>query len=115
MPTAYYVNDLGSLTRWQVVRFLYPLQGGVCLICGRYLRRVEASIDHVIPRALGGPHGIRNWALAHRRCNTLKGARLPTDEERRRHRRLVRKITIAIWRMRLAALIRAIIIREKAA
>ncbi|MDH4077360.1 MAG: HNH endonuclease [Acidimicrobiia bacterium] len=35
------------------------------------------SIDHLVPLALGGDDIRANVALAHHRCNSLKGATLP--------------------------------------
>ena len=102
-PLGYYGNELGSLSRLDVVSFLFSVQGSVCVICGRYMRKAGASIDHVIPRALGGPHHIMNWALAHRPCNTRKGCQMPTAEQLARHWIIQRKIRRAIFWMRVLA------------
>jgi len=99
----YYGNEIGNLTRQQIVDFLYAVAGRTCIICGRYLRRVHASIDHVIPRSKGGAHHVTNWALAHRACNGEKGNRMPTAEELARHRRSQRRIFLAILRIRLTS------------
>lgn len=62
---------------------LFIEQRGLCYICGgRMLRerelgpRLMASIDHVIPKARGGTNHRSNLRLAHRMCNSWKGARL---------------------------------------
>lgn len=102
-PLNWYSNSLGNLSRLDVVDFLYSVQGSVCLICSRYLRKAEATIDHVVPRRRGGPHHILNWALAHQACNHAKGHRWPTAEELARHARLVSKIQRALFWMRLVA------------
>lgn len=34
-----------------------------------------ATVDHIVPIAVGGPHRWWNVALAHRRCNTSRGAK----------------------------------------
>ena len=68
-------------------------QGGRCFHCGRPMG-ASATDDHLIPRAYGGQDVAGNVVLAHRRCNLLKGDRLPTPEEverlvvQRRHSRL---------------------------
>lgn len=62
-------------------RELARRDGTDCGICGEPvdmdLRRSESymcpSVDHVIPRALGGTHEPENLQLAHLRCNQLKG------------------------------------------
>jgi hypothetical protein len=47
-----------------------------CWLCQRNVKQGEASIDHVIPIARGGKHILSNVRLAHRSCNSRKGARL---------------------------------------
>lgn len=102
-PLSWYGNEVGNLSRLDVVGFLFALQGSVCGICGRYMRKASASIDHVIPRALGGPHHILNWMLAHRPCNARKAANLPSADQVARHRALQRKIRRALFWMRVLA------------
>lgn len=36
-----------------------------------------ASVDHVVPRALKGDNAAANRRLAHRRCNSRRGSRIP--------------------------------------
>lgn len=62
---------------------------GICWLCGRYVDWMDIevrdgtkiagdmypSIDHVIPISKGGKHSWDNIKLAHRICNTLKGAK----------------------------------------
>jgi len=53
-----------------------------CGLCHRKVsptakaRNRRASLDHVIPLSLGGPHTMANVQLAHLACNVRKGARL---------------------------------------
>ena len=96
---AYYGNELGNLSRHEVVQFLYALQGSICGICGKYLRRKLATIDHVIPRARGGAHDITNWMLAHARCNFAKADQMPSADQVRRHRKLAREIRFMFFRL----------------
>ena len=35
-----------------------------------------ATLDHIVPRSLGGPDEPSNLRLAHRRCNSVRGARI---------------------------------------
>jgi 5-methylcytosine-specific restriction endonuclease McrA len=99
----YYWNDHGVASRPDVTRFLYSVQGGVCLICGLYMRRRDATIDHVVPLGKGGAHSIKNWALAHASCNQTKADHLPTEQELARHRLILRRANRAIFRLRVGS------------
>lgn len=46
----------------------------VCGICGKKVRPKDLSFDHIIPLAKGGPHAPWNLQVAHRRCNSTRGA-----------------------------------------
>lgn len=61
--------------------------GWRCSICGDpvdsalfYPDPMAPSIDHVVPLALGGDDTTANVALAHLRCNWLKGDRITTGQ-----------------------------------
>lgn len=68
---------------------LWQAQNGLCYICGSkfppgWLSRdfveingLYPSLDHVVPRALGGSTDWTNTLLAHTKCNSLKGSRKP--------------------------------------
>ena len=56
--------------------------GWLCHICGSPVEPglghpdpMSASLDHVVPLALGGPHSPENVALSHLACNLSKGAK----------------------------------------
>ena len=62
---------------------------GKCLICGGPLRfdartGEGATIEHILPRNLGGGNDLRNLGVAHRRCNGEKGRRWDPPARRRR-------------------------------
>lgn len=61
---------------------LFRAQQGLCGLCGYRIDLREGTIDHVVPRALGG-RNVGNVLLAHLVCNNQKAARLPTFEELR--------------------------------
>jgi 5-methylcytosine-specific restriction endonuclease McrA len=63
---------------------LLKLQGGTCAYCGSHLNN-EYDVDHFIPVAKGGPHGLSNNVLSCRTCNLDKNANLP--EEFLQHRK----------------------------
>lgn len=58
--------------------------------CGRCGKKVNgrlkwphpwcATLDHIVPLALGGDHTYENVQLAHWRCNNEKGHRLAGDQ-----------------------------------
>lgn len=51
-----------------------------CHICGGHVTPQTWSLDHLIPLVHGGNHTPDNVALAHRRCNSRRGAgRLPAQ------------------------------------
>jgi 5-methylcytosine-specific restriction endonuclease McrA len=61
---------------------------GKCLICGGPLRfdattGEGATIEHIVPRSLGGSSDLPNLGITHGRCNGEKGRRW---DPRRRHR-----------------------------
>jgi len=58
--------------------------GWRCWLCGGAVDRDvppsfpgAPSVDHVVPRARGGTGTAANLRLAHRRCNTRRGSRMP--------------------------------------
>lgn len=72
---------------------LWLHQGGLCFHCGRPMpdpliqrerhrkRGESATIEHVLPRTLGGLTSWRNEVAACRACNAGKADRLPTAME----------------------------------
>jgi 5-methylcytosine-specific restriction endonuclease McrA len=78
-------------------------QGGLCFHCGKPVGGA-ATDDHLIPRAYGGADVPGNVVLAHRRCNQLKGDRLPTAEEVERLVAQRRRSRLGVWPPLLAIL-----------
>ncbi len=77
-------------------RLMDILQGGRCFYCGEPVG-AKATFDHVIPAAYGGINTPGNVVLAHRRCNRMKGDRLPTPEEIARLMRQRRGSRLGLW------------------
>ncbi len=51
-----------------------------CAICGKRVEAKDLSFDHSWPLSLHGPHSQDNQRVAHRRCNSKRGAgRLPVQ------------------------------------
>lgn len=48
--------------------------GMVCALCGKPIESErELTVDHIIPRAMGGATIYENCQLAHKKCNLDKG------------------------------------------
>lgn len=48
--------------------------GMVCALCGKPIEHeYELTMDHIIPRSLGGATVYKNCQLAHKKCNLAKG------------------------------------------
>lgn len=47
--------------------------GPHCWLCNREIIDETPRLDHVVPRAIGGSHGISNLRLAHELCNNRRG------------------------------------------
>lgn len=48
--------------------------GNRCHICGKKVKERDRSLDHLVPVSHGGAHIDTNVALAHRSCNSRRGA-----------------------------------------
>ncbi len=66
------------------VRSLASRDGYRCHVCGEdvdmqlpYNDRMAPTRDHIVPRRAGGGHDPSNLKLAHRSCNSRRGAPLP--------------------------------------
>lgn len=68
---------------------LWFAQHGICPLCGDLMphdddedgpddRQMVASIEHVIPRSLGGFNRLGNYVATHRGCNRARGDAPPT-------------------------------------
>jgi len=64
-------------------RNLFARDQNRCQYCGRKVRTSELSIDHVIPRSLGGKACWENLVCACAACNARKGGRTPAQANMR--------------------------------
>jgi len=48
---------------------------GICHVCCEPVTLKEATLEHVIPLSRGGRHTYKNTKVAHKKCNSRKGAR----------------------------------------
>ena len=72
----------GSIPRWRV-RALRATTliacGRRCVYCARHLTIDGATLDHVLPRCLGGVTDLTNVVVACRACNLSKGGLSPVE------------------------------------
>ncbi len=68
-------------------RNLYARDANRCQYCGQRFPTKELTIDHIMPRVMGGEHSWQNLVCACVKCNARKGGRTPVQA----HMRLVRK------------------------
>lgn len=68
--------NIPSLTHREI---LFDLQDGRCWICHQPMDLAApwghefVTIDHFVPRSLGGTSELANKLVAHRRCNCSRG------------------------------------------
>lgn len=58
-------------------RNIYARDGNKCQYCGKRFSIQELSIDHILPRSLGGKAAWGNVVAACTKCNGKKGGRTP--------------------------------------
>lgn len=65
---------------------LYERDGGICQLCGQKVDLQgsnAATVDHIIPRSVGGSDDWDNIQLAHQRCNSRKNTMDDADYKQR--------------------------------
>ncbi len=68
-------NDSAIINKW-----FRSLRGTIsCYWCRNPLRAIQASIDHIVPLASGGPHSLGNLCVSCRECNSRKRAKTLLD------------------------------------
>ena len=60
----------GSTTHWRKIRALIIKRDGCCQICGT---EENLTVDHVIPRRLGGTDELWNLQVLCKMHNSMKG------------------------------------------
>jgi 5-methylcytosine-specific restriction endonuclease McrA len=68
-------------------RNIYARDHNRCQYCGRKLPTTELSLDHVVPRNMGGRAEWENLVCACLKCNVKKGGRTPQQA----HMKLITK------------------------
>ena len=60
-------------------RNIYARDRNRCQYCGKHFSTSELSLDHIIPRSLGGGASWENLVCACVKCNVKKGGRIPRE------------------------------------
>jgi 5-methylcytosine-specific restriction endonuclease McrA len=86
--TRYPKADSGTWISADRRRAIYARDEGICGICGDAVEMLlgtnedmAPSLDHIIPRSLGGTNDDDNLRLAHRLCNSRRGIGETNDAE----------------------------------
>jgi len=78
-----FANDAGDTSKGGALRYeLWKAQGGNCLYTGDTLEVTNLQnyhIDHIVPRAQGGPDALLNYILTTNEANKLKGKQTPYE------------------------------------
>lgn len=68
-------------------RNIFARDGNRCQYCGKKFPTSELSLDHIVPRTLGGGNAWDNIVCACTKCNAKKGGRTPEQA----HMKLIQK------------------------
>ena len=60
-------------------RNIFERDKNTCQFCGKKFKKWELTLDHLVPRSVGGRSTWENLVLACVPCNVRKGSRLPED------------------------------------
>ena len=66
------LRSTGSTTQWRKIRQLVINRDGCCQRCGT---EDNLSVDHIVPRKLGGNDSLDNLEVLCASCNSSKGGR----------------------------------------
>lgn len=65
-----------SVSPKRAIGHLRALYARTCLACGQREPHVRLTVDHIVPRSMGGTNSLDNLQLLCRTCNAAKGARI---------------------------------------
>jgi 5-methylcytosine-specific restriction endonuclease McrA len=71
------MSNRGSKEKQRMRRAVARRDGWKCHYCKKPLPKAAATLDHVVPLALGGSWRIENLRLACRHCNRMKADKPP--------------------------------------
>lgn len=71
---------------------LIAKHGMVCALCSKPIEsNEELTVDHIIPRAMGGATTYENCQLAHKECNFRKGNKYVDPETVKNNTEITKK------------------------
>ena len=76
-------TDLGEKRSKNIKQILYGKQNGNCNLCKTHFKIQHFHLDHITPRAKGGPDCDRNLQLLCGSCNTIKSTRTMENARKR--------------------------------
>jgi 5-methylcytosine-specific restriction endonuclease McrA len=82
VPEVIRLNGYGKIPQHRLKlsrRNLFRRDKCSCQYCGRQLKSIDATIDHVIPKAQGGKTNWKNCVISCLKCNNHKGNRTPKE------------------------------------
>lgn len=69
------------LSKKEKIAIVKKRDGYVCVICEKIFKLdSEVTLDHWIPKAVGGSDDPSNLRLAHKKCNAWKSDRVPNED-----------------------------------
>lgn len=66
------LSSTGSSAKWRKIRQTVINRDGCCQLCGT---EESLSVDHIVPRNLGGDDNLSNLQVLCSSCNSSKGGR----------------------------------------
>jgi len=85
--------------RWEArdvpIDLIYERDHKICHLCDEMVPRSEASRDHIRPKSKGGRLTFDNIALAHVRCNSVRGSMSVKEFREMLERRAETRVVLA--------------------
>jgi 5-methylcytosine-specific restriction endonuclease McrA len=69
-------HNMGGSIRRRRKRRLYETYGAGCIYCSQKFPIDQLTLEHLVPRSLGGANALYNLRLACLPCNSRRGAAL---------------------------------------
>lgn len=61
--------------------YIYKRENKKCFYCKKHLKYRQITLDHYFPKSRGGTNEIFNLVLSCKKCNALKGNKIPINYE----------------------------------
>lgn len=77
----------------------------VCVWCGTPLSRTEATVEHLVPKSMGGPDEVWNLAWSCLDCNCRRGNNVHSPEVRATLAEAFRgRLVPVVWRAKVSTI-----------